>query len=264
MKQRINLIGSGFQHDVCSSAGSIPKLMEWDKSFSSDISIYVDGGIISNNIPKTKKNYAWLAESKTIIPAVYEWCSNNITFLEENFELIFTHDLALLKLSKKCRLVICSAKPWIQNHKIHDKSKLVSMIASNKIFCKEHSYRQEIISRFRNNIDLFGRGYNEIPTKEAGLNDYYFSIAMENHTYPIAYSEKITDCFVTGTIPVYYGCNLDTVFNSDGIITLNDDFKITDLTPELYYSKLNAVKDNFEIASKFQTTEDYIYENFIK
>jgi hypothetical protein len=28
---------------------------------------------------------------------------------------------------------------------------------------------------------------------------------MENHTYPIAYSEKITDCFATGTKSIYYG-----------------------------------------------------------
>lgn len=264
MKQKINLIGSGFQHDICSSAGSIPKLMEWDKNLSSNISIYVDNGIISNSIPKYNKNYAWLAESKTIIPSIYEWCRNNIPFLEENFELIFTHDISLLKLSKKFRLVVCSAKPWIQNYKIHNKTKLVSMIASSKVFCNEHIYRQEIINRFRDNIDLFGKGYNEIPNKEYGLNDYHFSITMENHTYPIAYSEKITDCFITGTIPVYYGCDLQTVFNTDGILILDDDFNINDLTPDLYYSKLEAIKDNFEIASNLPIAEDYIYENFIK
>jgi hypothetical protein len=263
MKQKINLIGSGFRHDVCSSAGSIPKLMEWDKNCTSDISIYVDTGILSP-INKTTKNYAWLSESKTIIPSIYQWCSDNINYLEENFELIFTHDISLLKLSDKFKLVICNARPWVKNHNLYEKTKLVSMIASSKTYCKEHLYRQEIIKRFKDNIDLYGRGHNEIPYKEIGLNDYHFSITMENHTYPIAYSEKITDCFATGTIPVYYGCDLQSVFNADGIIMLNDNFDINSLTPDLYHSKMDAIKDNYNSVINMPIAEDYIYENYIK
>jgi hypothetical protein len=56
-------------------------------------------------------------------------------------------------------------------------------------------------------LTLFGRGYNEIKNKEIGLKDYHFSITMENHTYPLAYSE-ISDCFATGTIPIYYGTDM--------------------------------------------------------
>ena len=45
---------------------------------------------------------------------------------------------------------------------------------------------------------------------------------------------------------------------------LDDSFNIDSLTKELYYSKLNAVKENFEIVSNMQTAEDYIYENYLK
>tara|TARA_R110000803_G_scaffold188962_1_gene251414 strand:- start:34 stop:831 length:798 start_codon:yes stop_codon:yes gene_type:complete len=265
MKPRINMIGGGFTHDVCSSAGSEPKLMVWDKSGMSDISIHIDYGVA--NIPPnpSKKNYVWLSESKTINKPLYDWCIDNVKFLEDNFELLFTHDKSLVGLSNKFKLVTCSAKPWVKDVGIHTKSKLVSMIASNKVMCDEHRYRQEVIRKYSGKLDHYGRGYRNITNKEEGLNDYCFSIAMENHTYSLAFSEKITDCFATGTIPIYYGTpEISEVFNPDGIIMLTDDFKIEDLSFELYYSKMDAIKENYEIVTNMSVAEDYIYEKFIK
>jgi hypothetical protein len=70
---------------------------------------------------------------------------------------------------------------------------------------------------------------------------------------------------MTGTIPIYYGMpNIGDFFNKDGIIILNDDFKIEDLTFDLYKTKINAVIDNFERAKKLLVAEDYIYLNYIK
>ena len=79
------------------------------------------------------------------------------------------------------------------------------------------------------------------------------------------FSEKITDCFMTGTIPIYYGIdNIGDYFNTDGIIKLTDDFNIEDLSFELYNSKLEAIKDNFDRGLNLLLPEDYIYINFIK
>ena len=76
---------------------------------------------------------------------------------------------------------------------------------------------------------------------------------------------KITDCFMTGTIPIYYGIdNIGDYFNTDGIIRLTDDFKVEDLSFDLYHSKLDAIKDNFERGLNILLSEDFIYINFIK
>jgi hypothetical protein len=263
-KIKINMIGGGFQHVECSSHGHMPEHVIWIKDNSADISIHIDNAIMVTPDPN-KKNYAWVTESKTIIGGIYQWCENNIGYIENNFELLFTHDIELVKLSEKFKLVICSAKHWIQDIGIHNKTKLVSMIATNKIMCPDHEYRQKIVNKYRDNVDLFGRGFNVIANKEEGLNDYYFSIVMENGTYPLMYSEKITDCFASGTIPIYYGTNMiGDVFNSDGIITLDDSFSIDDLTPELYNSKMAAIIENYDIATKMPVAEDYIYKNFIE
>jgi hypothetical protein len=262
-KVAINMIGGGFNHDVCSNAGSVPKIVEWKKDKSANISIHIDYHV-QYKVDNSKLNFAWLSESRTINPKLYEWCEANVEYLEQNFELIFTNDKSLLKLSPKFKLVICSAHPWVKQRGIFEKTKLVSMIASNKSLCPEHELRKYVIDKFKDDIDLYGRGYLEIEDKSIGLNDYYFTICMENLTYSNGYSEKITDCFATGTIPIYYGSpDIGEVFNEDGIIWLTEEFSIDDLTPELYWSKIEAVRDNYQRAINFPIAEDWIYETYI-
>jgi hypothetical protein len=79
-------------------------------------------------------SYAWI---KTI--SLYQWCVFNVKYLEDNYRLLFTHDTELLKLSPKFKLVTCSAKPWVTDIGVHTKSKLISMIASNKL-CVKNTY----------------------------------------------------------------------------------------------------------------------------
>jgi len=263
-KFRINLFGGGFQHAFSSSGWSMPKLMEWDNLGNSSVSVYVDEAMTSTP-KKFKKNYAWLLESSVIRQPLIEWMKNNVKQLEDNFELIFTYDKSLLEISDKMRIVLPPAVPWINNRGIHKKNKLISMIVSNKKMCDGHKYRHEIMNKYKGQMDCFGEGHNKIADKEDGLNDYYFSIAMENGNYPNYFTQTLTDCFVTGTIPIYWGApTIEEYFNDKGIIFLDENFKIEDLSPELYYSKMEYIQDNFERANNLPIAEDYIYENYIK
>lgn len=262
-RQEINLIGGGFQHSL-STSGFEPLYVKWIKGDeTSQISIYVDQSIISPTNPKTK-NYGWLCESKTINPDLYNFCFSNIEYLKQNFKYVFTHDVELSKTSDIFKLVQCSGKSFIPEGKIYNKTKLVSMIASNKQMCKEHRYRQQIISKFSNKCDHYGWGYNPITDKLIGLKDYCFSITMENATYSNMFTEKLTDCFMTGTVPVYYGmANIGEFFNIDGIIILDENFKIEDLTYSLYLSKLEYIVENFNIAKNMLVSEDYIFKHYL-
>jgi len=265
-RENINLIGGGFSHSP-STSGYEPLYINWVKNVqTASISIYVDHSIKTPPNNKTK-NYAWLCESKTINNELYSWCENNIEYLKANFKYVFTHDLELSEKSDIFKLTQCSGKSFIHlnDGKIYDKSNLVSMIASNKIMCDEHIFRQKMINKFSGQCDHFGRGFKEIPNVVDGLKDYCFSFVFENATYSNMFTEKITNCFMCGTIPIYYGMgNISDIFNPDGIIKLNDEFNIKDLTFDLYKSKFNAVIDNFERAKALLTAEDYIYLNYIK
>ena len=262
-KVKINMVGGGFQH-LISTNGMEPKYMEWVKgTHSAPISIYIDYSM-TQPINKQTKNYGWLCESKTIIGNLYNWCEQNIEYLKSNFVSIFTHDVRLSSLSDVFVLTQCSAKSFLTHGEIYPKTKLVSMIASNKVMCQEHLYRQEMVKKYSSQCDHFGRGYNEIENKEDGLKDYCFSFALENATYLNMFTEKITDCFMTGTIPIYYGIkNIGDYFNPDGIIMLTDDFEIKDLNFDLYNSKLESVEENLRLSMDLPLAEDYICKNFI-
>lgn len=257
------MIGGGFQHSV-STNDMEPKYIKWVKDGSAPISIYIDNGLYVTPNPNTK-NYGWLCESKTIIPSHYEWCKENIETLKNKFVKVFTHDVELSKLSDIFQLTQCSAKSYFANGEVYPKSKLVSMIASNKKMCDEHLFRQEMIKKYSPKCDHFGRGYKYIEKKEDGLKDYCFSIVMENATYPNMFTEKITDCFMTGTIPIYYGIsNIGDFFDANGILILNDSFEIETLSFDLYYEKIESVKKNLQLSLDLLTSEDYIYKNFIE
>tara|TARA_Y100000592_G_C5437782_1_gene301688 strand:- start:873 stop:1391 length:519 start_codon:yes stop_codon:yes gene_type:complete len=167
-----------------------------------------------------------------------------------------------------------SALPWIQNKKIYKKTKLVSFIGSNKKMCKGHLYRQEMIEKYKDKVDHYGRGFKnkELPwmiEKESGkilgLKEYMFSFAMENTNHEYAFCEKTTDCFATGTIPIYWGGKgIKEFFDPKGIIFIEDLNSIDELNEELYNSKIEYIESNFKKLNSLLTSEDYFVKNYIR
>jgi hypothetical protein len=71
-------------------------------------------------------------------------------------------------------------------------------------------------------IDLFGRAVRPIDDKWDGLARYRYSIAAENTSWPNYWTEKIADCFLSWTVPIYYGCsNLEEFFPVDSFIRID-------------------------------------------
>lgn len=263
-KKKIILCGGDFIHAIL-DINKKTRYVDWTLDYNeSDTCIYVDGGLFLKT-NKTKKNYGWLRESKTIIPFYYKKSEDNIKYLKSNFIKVFTHDKNLVEKSDIFELIQCDMKSVFDSGEIYPKTKLISMITSNKNMCDGHRFRLEILNKYRDKCDVFGKGINFIENKKDGLKDYCFSIAIENGNYQNMITEKITDCFMTGTIPVYYGTdNIGDFFNKDGVIILDNNFKIEDLNFELYYSKMEAIKQNFEISKNLMLPEDVIYLKFLK
>jgi len=217
------------------------------------------------SVVPNKPTYIWLLESKQIIQGVYDWILSNYEFVSSRVDGIFSCDKELCEKYPKFMYTITNAAPWVLDRQIFEKTKLVSMISSNKTMIPGHLKRLEFVRKYKDQVDLYGRGFKDINCKEEGLKDYMFSIAVENAVYDTYYTEKLTDCFATGTIPVFYGCRgVTEYFNEDGIIFLDDNFDVSTLTEELYYSKMDAIKDNFERSLNLPVAEDYIYTNYFK
>lgn len=273
-KVSINMIKGPFQHDVCSSALNSNKFVDWKKNRSADISCHIDYGLLDKTDEK-KINYGWICESSAIVPSVIKEVIKNKNLYKKKFKYIFTCDDRIVNVDKDFfKFTMPSALPWIQNKKIYKKTKLVSFIGSNKKMCKGHIYRQEMIEKYKDQVDHYGRGFKnkELPWtvkdesgKILGLKDYMFSFAMENTNHKYAFCEKTTDCFATGTIPIYWGGNgIKDFFDSKGIIFIEDLKSISDLTEDLYKSKIEYVKHNFNKLEKLLSSEDYFVEKYIR
>jgi hypothetical protein len=268
-KKQYNLVGGGFNnYDNGNKASSIhkqeSKYIEWVDCGANE-TFYVDEAIdLAFDDEDSFKKYGWLLESKYIKPNIVEDVKRNYFHYVRTFDAIFTHNQELLSLHKKFKFAPLYGT-WITEPQLYNKTKLVSMICSNKQMCKGHIHRLQWAQKIHDKVDFYGRGFNEISSKEEGLADYMFSVAIENASYETYFTEKIQDCFATGTIPVYYGSpDIGKFFNMDGIILLNDDFDTSLLTSELYYDKLESVKDNLERVKNLPINEDYIYQTYLK
>lgn len=266
-KYKINLVGDSFTHLTDGNKGysvarKESKYIEWVKDKSLPETFYVDGWIpqaFSDGQEGTK--YAWLLESKFVTPGIVEDVKINCKKYFETFKYIFTHNKELLDLDSRFKW--CPANGyWIKDAKMYPKSKMISFITSNKNFTDGHKKRLEWVRMIGEQVDLYGRGFREIENKEDGLCDYMFSVVIENGFYKSYFTEKILDCFATGTIPVYLGSpDIGDYFNKDGIIDLTEEF---DVSEEIYYSKLNAIEDNLKRVKNIEILEDFIYKNYLE
>lgn len=140
-----------------------------------------------------------------------------------------------------------------------NKTKMASMIFSDKTYSSGHKLRHTIADKLNNipNISRYGKMFNnEIGAKEDGLLNYRFNFAIENCSEPGYYTEKINDCFYSGTIPIYYGDpEIGKIYNRDGIIFLHE-FNLDMLSEKFYDSKRKAIEENYSIVKEIIKTNN--------
>jgi hypothetical protein len=98
----------------------------------------------------------------------------------------------------------------ISAEKTFEKTKEISIICSDQTWLNGHKLRYAFVNKlmghFKDKIDVFGRGFNPIIDKYNALAPYKYSVAIENSVIPGYFTEKIADCWLTHTMPLYYGC----------------------------------------------------------
>ena len=107
-----------------------------------------------------------------------------------------------------------------------DKTKLLSVITSNKAFTQGHLDRIKFVEKlkahFGDQIDIFGRGFRTFDDKWEVLRPYKYHIAIENSSQPYYWTEKISDCYLTETFPIYHGCtNLSDYFPQEAFLPID-------------------------------------------
>jgi hypothetical protein len=265
-KKKIKIIDTLFAHAKYSTDFQDSKYIEWDRNITnSDICFYTDATLNYITLAKNlfNKNIAWLVESPEITKMSYDWIKNNYFLFDE----IFTHNKKLLELDNKFSFIPCGGC-WIksEDHKIYEKTKIVSIISSGKNDTEGHKLRHKIVQKMEN-LDVYGRAYKEIDYKLTALKDYMFSVTIENCREDYYFTEKLIDCFQTGTVPIYWGCpSIGNFFNTKGMILIEniEDIDNIVLTEEKFHNMKEYIKENFELSKQYLISEDIIYKKLIK
>ena len=251
-------------------------------------------------VGKPINKFAQPGENRAIHPHIYEHYLQNRSYFENEVQYVFTHDDEILNTFSNARLILSYAglywygnqQPKMGNNKIDEhrgggeilsaenyknKTKNISIIASNKRMCRMHLVRQEFAKKCKAEhlADTFGRfdGGPYVPI-EVPFQHYRFSIAIENFQSRYYFTEKITNCFAAQTIPIYLGATeIDKFYNPDGIITLKEsDFDhlgdfLKQCTPEEYERRLPAVIDNYNRLFRYADANygmDLLYKQYIR
>ena len=274
----IQAIGAPFNTDASSCGKRIPKTFSWTRT-DQPIKVIIDhalnGGLHDNN---KERKYGWTCESKAIISGVFNDLKNNIDRYKQSYTNIFTYDEELIEKDpdffKYCPPG--SSAPWTpeDEYGLHNKTKLVSFLCSNNAMTNGHMYRLSWAEKLKDKVDLYGGacGSKQIggshsyhhQRKTEAMNDYMFSVVIENIKVEGYFTEKITDCFANGVIPIYYGTSNIKYFDQNGIITLTEDFDVSQLSAELYLSKLKSVENNLMIVKNMLLSDDLVVKEIIK
>lgn len=207
-------------------------------------------------------NIAWLLES----PELMKKHRRTLRDVGHLYDKILTFDEGVL--SQFGQTVFCPmGGSWVAEDEwaVYPKSRNLSVICSKQNYLTGHKLRFKAVKCFGSAIEgLYGKAFTPIGKKLDGLKDYRFSLAIENCREDFYFTEKLIDCFATGTVPIYWGCpSIGRFFEAKGILsfrTLRELGRIIgSLTPQLYEELLPAVRKNFVLARKHRVVERHIY-----
>lgn len=176
---------------------------------------------------KCPKGNVWALMQEPYVKGFTDWMVEG----HECFSKVYTHHVP----SDDSKYMISHpAIPWYINCSfdqllaidIPAKSKTISWVIGNAMDIPGHLKRNFFLKFVQRNrppdIDLYGRAVQYIDDKWDGLASYKYSLAIENSNGPDYWTEKLADCFLTWTVPLYYGCtNLEKYFPRDSFISID-------------------------------------------
>lgn len=135
------------------------------------------------------------------------------------------------------------------------KNKIISAIVSSKNFTDGHKKRLDFINKaknhFKEKLDVFGFGQNPIPDKWDAIAPYKYHIALENSSVNDYWTEKLSDSFLSLSLPIYHGCpNIikyfpDMPLMSIDISNINESIQKIEgiISNNLYEKEIDKIKE---------------------
>ena len=165
-----------------------------------------------------------------------------------------------------------------QYEKQHEKEFKVAHLCGKLLKTYGQSLRHELLAR-ENELkiptkffDVYGDRHNIEDArkgKEEVFGDVMFGVAIENTSHNGYFTEKLLDCLLLKTVPIYWGCpDVGKLFHAEGIIEFRnvDEFveKVNGLTEEDYNSRILYIEENYKLALKYVEYENTIYDTLVE
>lgn len=249
-----------------------------DLSSHKNIDIYID----TEEYHPNDNLKLYIQREADVIHKTYSYLRENI----QKYDLIFCYDPTQLVATNVIKVI--HAGTWLEpsfyeSIDVQKKEYSISNLTGWKTGCfayylrhllyqNQLAFKQFPITFYRSSAHIIipEIGNNPLIPKEPLSSKYMlfekhqFSIVIENTRERNLFSEKLMDCVITKTIPIYYGCaNVGEYFDTTGwIILTNEENFLQDLYNELhklndtYYMKyIDTVEKNYKTAVQCASKE---------
>lgn len=234
------------------------------KPLKKDIEVYID-----TQEYKQSSNYSIFLQMEPVV------IKNMENYLIENYRrynIIYSFNQTILEKCPNAVKAILPACTWISYTHYHniDKSKKefqISCITGSKQMAEGHTFRlllyfnQQVLQQNCKIPIVFYRSSAGQPLPEITKNPFIYkdkfplfetfqySLIIENSSQTNYFTEKLIDCLITKTIPIYYGCpNINEYFDTRGWIILEE--KIPEARINELVQKWNATQDSYALFSE--------------
>jgi len=219
-------------------------------------------------LKKIRESYDFLLLFDGCEPPLMNDIQQQILDFNNYFDVIYTRNPLLInKLNNTRRFIFGSCwvltdknnntvslkKDYLNRFNFEKKFKL-SNIRSQKNYLPGHILRHEIdnILNKKREFEIFYPS-SKIETKKDLFVDSMFHICVENSKFENYITEKLIDCFMSYTVPIYWGApNVNETFNSKGIITFETieelDEILDNLTIDDYNKRIPFMEENYKIS----------------
>jgi hypothetical protein len=204
-------------------------------------------------------------------------------YLIENhhkYHQIITYNDTVLKACPNAKRYFYGTT-WIEpenyknNDTTHKKFQISHIAGSKKINNASGHILRQIIHHSQHKLNqfpiVFYRSSRQQPhIKDYGSNpfisedkiqlfkEFQYAFVIENSRAENYFTEKLIDCLLMKTIPIYYGApNIHTIFNTTGWIILETgsikeiNEKLAQLTAETYNTHYSVISENYATALKY-------------
>lgn len=241
-----------------------PRRLHWDRigpgQGVGQTVVYTDMCLAEAPTSHAARKIAWLIEPPCINPKSYEFILRH----RAHFDEVLTHQRDFADyVGGRYYPFGGSRITSLRRTMRAQKTQIACMIASPKQSAPGHRLRHEVAARYGHSIDVYGPEYGGGVHHADILPKYRYAVVIENEQSSDWFTEKLIDCLLVGTIPLYWGSpDAAARFVAGGIIPwhhldqLGEMLKATTMDT---YTRLHAyVTANHYLAAQYVCAEDWM------